>query len=94
MGKTSLQSMQEAAAWIYQADTAVVPPIPTSPHVHMVGALTPQPPQPLPEPLKALCDSAGSKGVVLVSMGTTAVPGKHNSALNENDVHTSVWQSC
>ena len=68
--------MQEAAAWMYQADTAVIPVMPLSPHVHLVGALTAEAPKPLFEPFKSICDSAQGSSLVFVSMGTTAVPGE------------------
>lgn len=67
--------MAEAAAWIYQADTLLFPASPISPHWHLVGALTATPARPLPNNLQSVCDAAGSKGFVYVSLGTTNTPG-------------------
>ena len=71
-----MTSFRAAPAAILQADFAVMPALPLSPHVHVVGSLTSRPAQPLQGELKRLCEAAGRREVVVVSMGTTAVPGK------------------
>ncbi|KAK9804502.1 hypothetical protein WJX73_000449 [Symbiochloris irregularis] len=74
-GTDFLQSARECAAWIWQGSFAVIPAYPLSPHIHMVGAITPEPAQALPDDLQRFCDSAADNGVVYVSFGTTGAPG-------------------
>ena len=52
------------------------PAVPLSPHVHVVGGLTPRPAKQLPPELLRLCEASQPSGVVYVSMGTTAIPGR------------------
>ena len=59
-----------------QGDFAFLPAVPLSPHVHVVGALTPMPAKQLPPELLRLCEASQPSGVVYVSMGTTAIPGR------------------
>ena len=65
-----------ADAWVLQGDFAFLPAVPLSPHAHVVGSLTAKPAQQLPAALLALCDASRQQGVVYISTGVTAVPGK------------------
>ena len=59
-----------------QGDFAFLPAVPLSPHVHVVGGLTPRPAKQLPPELLRLCEASQPSGIVYVSMGTTAIPGR------------------
>lgn len=91
---TYAASLQQSAAWIFQGDTAWLPAIPLSPHAHLVGSLTAAEPQPLPEPFKSVCDGASGTGLVYVSMGTTAAPGKRFPATQTASTGSMTTGSC
>ena len=72
---TYIKSLQQSAAIIFQADFAVLPAIPMSPHAHVLGPFTAEPAQPLSGALREFCDAALDTGMVYVSTGSSAIPG-------------------
>ena len=73
---SGLDELSYAPSCCSQGDFAFLPAVPLSPHVHVVGGLTPRPAKQLPPELLRLCEASQPSGVVYVSMGTTAIPGR------------------
>ncbi|KAL0040211.1 hypothetical protein WJX77_000384 [Trebouxia sp. C0004] len=68
------KSYQQAALVLAGSEWAVSCAQPLSPHIVMFGAITAKSPQPLPPHLESFVRSAGEHGVVLASLGSTAIP--------------------
>jgi len=69
------KSYQQAALLLAGSEWAVSSAEPLSPHIVMFGAITAKSPQPLPSHLESFVGTAGEHGVVLASLGSTAIPG-------------------
>lgn len=70
-----IKSNLAAPAVILNADFAISVPLPLSPHIHVLGALSPVPAQALPDVLEQLFQSSLPHGVIYVSLGSLATPG-------------------
>lgn len=73
------ESIRQASAVIFNSHFATIPAVPMSPHAHVLGSLTAQPAEALPEDLATLC-SKHPDGIVYMSYGTSAIPGNDKSA--------------
>ncbi len=69
------KSSQQAALVLAGSEWAVNSAQPLSPHIVMFGAITAKDAQPLPPYLELFVGTAGEHGVVLASLGSTAIPG-------------------
>ena len=69
------KSFQQAALVLAGSEWAVSSAQPLSPHIVMFGAITAKDAQPLPPHLESFVGTAGEHGVVLASLGSTAIPG-------------------
>lgn len=69
------KSSQQAALVLAGSEWAVNNAQPLSPHIVMFGAITAKSPRPLPPHLESFVGPAGEPGVILASLGSTAIPG-------------------
>ncbi|KAA6421000.1 MAG: hypothetical protein FRX49_09139 [Trebouxia sp. A1-2] len=68
------KSSQQAALVLAGSEWAVNNAQPLSPHIVMFGAITAKSPRPLPPHLESFVGPAGEPGVILASLGSTAIP--------------------
>lgn len=85
------KSYQQAALVLAGSEWAVSSAQPLSPHIVLFGAVTAKGPQPLPPHLESFVGSAGEHGVVLASLGSTAIPGMSHV---DSSVYSQLFKVC